>query len=105
MVFAAAIVLSCRLMPGRGRILLIDDEPSLLLTYSLILQRQAFDVVPAPTLAAARAAMQAGAFHAILCDLNIQAEGGGLPFLQEAQQTMPRATPILLTGYASPEQT
>src|SRR5512142_1997372 len=91
-------------MAARGRILLIDDEPSLLLTYSLILQRQGFEVVPARTLEEARAAMQPDSFRAIVCDLNIQSEGGGLPFLVDAQRTMPRAKSILLTGFATPEQ-
>lgn len=91
-------------MPGRGRILLIDDEPPVLLTYTLILQQHGYEVEAVASTAEARAELDRGSFDIVICDLSIDGERGGFTLLDEARQRLPRVATFLLTGYASEEQ-
>lgn len=97
-------MLFCQRMQGRGRILLIDDEPPVLLTYTMILQRQGYDIIAAATAGEAREALRNHQFDVVICDLSIEGENGGFPLLEQAMQQNPAVTAILLTGYASEEQ-
>lgn len=87
-----------------ARILLIDDEPPVLLTYALILQQHSYDVVAVPSASEARSALQEGPFDIVICDLSIDGERGGFALLEEARTRHPRVATFLLTGYASEEQ-
>lgn len=91
-------------MTGRTRILLIDDEPPVLLTYSLILRQNGYEIIGVPTAEEARAALREGEFEIVICDLSIEGERGGFNLLEEARNRMPGVSTFLLTGYASEEQ-
>lgn len=87
-----------------GRILIVDDEPPVLLTYTLILQQHGYEVTAAASADEARTELSGDRFDIVICDLSIDGERGGFTLLDEARQRHPRTATFLLTGYASEEQ-
>jgi PleD family two-component response regulator len=65
-------------IPTRARILFVDDEPSIRLTLSAILQQHGFQVTVASTVAEALALITAEHYDVLLSDLNIGHAGGRL---------------------------
>lgn len=91
-------------MSARTRILLVDDEPPVLLTFTLILQQHQYEVTAVSSAPEARAAMGEGAFDIVICDLSIEGQDGGFRLLDEARRRHSGVATFLLTGYASEEQ-
>ncbi len=81
----------------RERVLVVDDEPTVLATLAHILDRGGYAVHQATDLATAIAAMQTTAFHLVLSDLYL---GKDLAWqLAEAADALrPRVPVVLLTG-------
>ncbi len=84
-------------------ILIVDDEPSVLLTYELILRQQGFVVTSAATSAEAVAALRQGRFDVVICDLQLESQRGGFDVINEARRHDPKLPAVLLTGYATTE--
>jgi len=87
--------------PQRSRILVVDDEPSVLLTYRLILEQQGYEVVAAASSAEAKKTMETQSIDLLLCDLSLEDRHTGFEVIEFARQRQPSAISVLLTGYAS----
>jgi DNA-binding NtrC family response regulator len=85
------------------RVLVVDDEAAVLLTYRLILERQGYEVVACGTSAAAITAMQAQQFDVVLCDYSLEEQHTGFEVISEARKLDSAIPAALLTGYATKE--
>jgi PAS domain S-box-containing protein len=85
-----------------ARVLLVDDEESVLLTLEAVLRQEGYDVKAVGSGADALKALQRSAYDLLLTDLRID-EIDGLTLLAAAQKRDPETISILLTGYASLE--
>ena len=59
------------------RVLVVDDEAAVLLTYRLILERQGYEVVACNTSRAAIEAMEKQQFDVVLCDYSLEEQHTG----------------------------
>jgi CheY-like chemotaxis protein len=87
--------------PQRSRILVVDDEPSVLLTYRLILEQQGYDVLVASSSTEARRTIEKENIDLLLCDLSLEERHTGFEVIEFARTRQPDAISVLLTGYAS----
>jgi DNA-binding NtrC family response regulator len=82
------------------RILLVDNESALLLSYSLIFQRAGYTVSTAATTEAALTLLHQQSFDVLLCDLTMEHEMSGLEIIGAARQIAPQMPAVLMTGYS-----
>jgi DNA-binding NtrC family response regulator len=59
-------------MERKSRILVVDDEPNVLVTYRLILQQRGYDVSAALSSEEARTAIVNDESDLLLCDLSLE---------------------------------
>lgn len=90
-------------MSEAGRILVVDDEPSVLVTYKMILQQQGHQVEVALTSRAALDLIDRQPFDLLLCDLSLEEKHTGFEVIEAARRQLPGVVCVILTGYASPE--
>lgn len=90
-------------MALRPSILVVDDEPAVLLTYTMILRQHGYDVAGAATVRAAVETLSQRPFDLLVCDLALESSRGGLDVVDFARQQSPAVPAILLTGFASRE--
>ncbi len=83
-----------------GRILIVDDEASMLVTLSLLLRGEGFEVVGVGNLAEALRALERGTYDAIVTDLRMDG-GDGVDVLRAAKRRSPTSEVIILTAYGS----
>ena len=84
-------------------ILVVDDEPNVLVTYRLILQQQGYQVSAAISSEEARTCLQKGGVDLLLCDLSLEKQQSGFDVIQYGRNLNPTLSAVLLTGYASAE--
>ena len=53
------------------RIVVVDDDPSVLTTYRMILEQKGYEVVPAPSAQEARRVLEGERLDLLLCDLSL----------------------------------
>jgi diguanylate cyclase (GGDEF)-like protein len=82
------------------RILVVDDEPSILAYLKLVLEPEGYGVTTAVTLFEAREAVAAGRLDLILCDKNLP-DGSGLELAEELSRAPAGCELLMMTGYAS----
>ena len=87
----------------KSNILVVDDEPNVLLTYRLILQQQGYDVCAALSSEEARTAIREQTIDLLLCDLSLERQESGFDVIDFAKRKDPLMPTVLLTGYATPE--
>jgi len=85
------------------RVLVVDDEAAVLLTYRLILERQGYDVVACGTSKAAIQAMEQQRFDVVLCDYSLEEQHTGFEVISVARNIDSNIPAALLTGYATKE--
>jgi CheY-like chemotaxis protein len=85
------------------RILVVDDEASVLLTYRLILEHQGYDVVACGTSREAIVLLQYQRFDTVLCDYSLEEQHTGFEVIAVARRYDPAIPAALLTGYATKE--
>jgi len=85
------------------RVLVVDDEASVLYTYRMILEREGYDVVAASTCKAAKEAIAKQDFDLILCDYSLEQQHTGFEVIAAARERRPNVPSIMLTGYATLE--
>jgi two-component system, OmpR family, phosphate regulon sensor histidine kinase PhoR len=85
-----------------AKVLVVDDEESVLFTLQAVLKQEGYDVTGAGTGPDALKAIRENRFDLLLTDLRID-EIDGLTLLAAAQKRDPETVSILLTGYASLE--
>ena len=95
----------CILLPmsERPAILVVDDEPSVLLTYSMILRHHGYEVIGVATAREAKVVLEEQRFDMLVCDLALEGSRSGLDVLDFARALYPGIPAILLTGYATRE--
>ncbi len=94
---------SRRRMSDRPRILIVDDEPSVLVTYQLILEQHGFSVIGVSSTPAAMQALDANHFDVVVCDLQLETQRSGFDIIRAARARDATIPAILLTGYATTE--
>ncbi len=87
----------------RPTILVVDDEPSVLLTYSAILRQNGYDVTGVATAREATDALEQHRFDLLICDLALEGSRSGFDVLDFARARHVGVPAILLTGYATKE--
>jgi DNA-binding NtrC family response regulator len=88
---------------GKYRILVVDDESSVLLTYRLILEHQGYEVVACGKSTEAIALLQNQRFDTVLCDYSLEEQHTGFEVIAAARRHDPAIPAALLTGYATKE--
>lgn len=81
------------------RLLLVDDEPAIVQTLSIILQRHDFEVTSATNVADALQAISSQKFDILVTDLNIGEPGDGFTVVSALRRTQPDALALIITGF------
>ncbi len=90
---------------AKPAMLVVDDEQSVALTLSLIFRKEGFLVSTAGNCAEALALLGKRSFDVVVTDLHMEKPDIGLVVAQTASQLRPRPVVIILTGYASMNNT
>jgi two-component system, sensor histidine kinase len=90
-------------MPALRKILVVDDEPAVLLTYELVLRHQGFDVASASSSQEAAELLAKSKFDVLISDLGLRGDQDGLAVIELARRHYPGIGCLLLTGFAEPE--
>src|SRR5438876_6442621 len=85
-----------------ARLLLVDDEESVLLTLEAVLEREGYDVTTATSGHAAMGLVAGERFDAALLDIRLD-DMDGIEILEAIHERQPDCAPIMLTGFASLE--
>lgn len=85
---------------SKAKILLVDDEPSVLLTVTEILRLEGYEVHPVTDGASAIAAIRETHYDLVLTDLRMKGIDG-LGVLTEVRKQSPNTVTVMMTGYAS----
>ena len=88
---------------SRPRILVIDDEPSVLLTYKMILEQEGYEVTAAPTSQEAFKAIDNAEFELLLCDFSLEQQHTGFEVIAAERKVRPHTPCVLWTGYTNLE--
>jgi CheY-like chemotaxis protein len=87
----------------KSRVLVVDDERNVLLTYKMLLEQQGYDTTAILTAKEAIGLLENQRFDLLLCDLSLEEKRTGFEVIQAARLRNSRVPAVLLTGYASPE--
>lgn len=86
----------------KPHVLVVDDEPSVLLTYQMILEQQGYQVsAVGSSVEAMEVVEQAAHIDLLLCDLSLEQRHTGFEVIEAAHRRHPELPAVLLTGYAS----
>ena len=88
-------------MHRKGHILVVDDEPNVLVTYRLILQREGYEVSAAISAEEARTMLAERNIDLLLCDLSLERQESGFDVIEAARRKNPEIASVLLTGYTT----
>lgn len=83
----------------RKQILFVDDEDSIRLTLSLVLQQRGYDVEVAASVREAIGKITSNRFDVLLSDLNIGEAGDGFAVVRAIREVNSGCVTIILTGY------
>lgn len=85
------------------RILIVDDDPAVLRTYALLMQRQGYAVTTANSAEYAQKLLAEGSFDLMLTDLAMEKWRSGFELIEFAKGRHPAMPALLITGYATPQ--
>ncbi|HET9087520.1 MAG TPA: response regulator [Acidobacteriaceae bacterium] len=83
----------------KRRILLVDDEPAILLTLKALLEIHGFEVETASSARDAKAKLRASMFHMVITDMRMENEEAGLEVARAAKKTPYQPAVALLTAF------
>jgi signal transduction histidine kinase len=89
-------------MREQPKVLVVDDEDSVVVTIKAILQLDGYDVATTTSGARAREMVREVEYDLVLTDLRLE-DGDGLDVLKAVRESYPETVTIMLTGYASLE--
>ena len=89
-------------MREQPKVLVVDDEESVVVTIKAILQLDGYDVATTTSCTQARAMVRDVEYDLVLTDLRLE-DGDGLDVLKAVRESHPETVTIMLTGYASLE--
>lgn len=87
-------------MADNVRIMVIDDEPSVLESFKMILKIKDYDVATFPDGPTALAQLQKGQYDVVFCDLKLPGMDG-LEVLKKVKEIDPDVEFIIVTAYAT----
>ncbi len=82
----------------RGTVLLAEDEPAILYTFTTILEEAGFRVQSARTFQTAQESIQQNDFDAIITEFSLDREGMGLELAREAKKRKKVPAILIYTG-------
>jgi two-component system response regulator PilR (NtrC family) len=82
------------------RVLIVDDETSMVEMLSFFFSDEGFNLQCANSVEQARAAMAEQAFDLVLCDI-LMPDGNGLDLLRQIKEESPQTAVIMMTAYTS----
>lgn len=85
---------------SKAKILVVDDEPNILLTLTAILQHDGYEVEGVSGGAEAIASVRQHHYDVVLTDLKMPGIDG-LAVLEEVRRSAPQTVTVMMTGYAS----
>jgi len=88
---------------AKSRVLVVDDEPSVLSTYRMILEQSGYDAIAAATSAEAIQAIRENDFDLILSDFSLEQQHTGFEVIEAARKKKQDIPCCILTGYATLE--
>jgi signal transduction histidine kinase len=89
-------------MREQPKVLVVDDEESVVVTIKAILQLDGYNVATTTSGVQARAMVRDVEYDLVLTDLRLE-DGDGLEVLKAVRENYPETVTIMLTGYASLE--
>jgi DNA-binding response OmpR family regulator len=81
------------------RLLFVDDENSIRVTLTAILQQEGFDVTACATVPEAIEAINKNQFDVLISDLNVGEPGDGFTVVSAMRRVQPQVITFILTGY------
>lgn len=81
------------------RLLFVEDEESIRLTLSAILEQNGFDVTAVATVAEALRVISTEHFDLLISDLNLGEQGDGFTVVSAMRRVQPHCPTLILTGY------
>ncbi|HZU21207.1 MAG TPA: response regulator [Terriglobales bacterium] len=85
------------------RVLVVDDEPSVLFTYRMILEQEGYKTTAVPSAREALELVRRNDYHIVLCDYSLEEKHTGFEVIDAARQRRKDLPCVLLTGYANQE--
>jgi DNA-binding NtrC family response regulator len=89
--------------PAKARVLVVDDEPSVLSTYRMILEQSGYNAIAAATSVEALQAIRENDFDLILSDFSLEQQHTGFEVIEAARKKRQDVPCCILTGYATLE--
>lgn len=86
----------------KQRILLVDDELTILLTLKAILELHGFEVETAASAREAKSKLKANIYHMVITDMRMENETAGLEVVQAAKKAVYNPAVAMLTAFPSP---
>jgi CheY-like chemotaxis protein len=87
-----------------ARILLVDDERSIVMTLTAILQKNGFQVTSAASAREAKEKLAGNKFDLVITDLKMETDGAGFEVVKAALEQPYKPATLLLTAYPVPPQ-
>jgi CheY-like chemotaxis protein len=81
------------------RVLLVDDDPAVLLTLKAVLSLHRFEVETADSVREACRKLREGVFELVITDVRMEHEGSGLEVVHTARRQAYRPSTAVLTAY------
>jgi CheY-like chemotaxis protein len=81
------------------RVLLVDDDPSVLLSLKAVLELHQFDVETAVSVAEAERKLATGTFDLVVTDVRMEREASGFEVVRAAARQPSRPATAVLTAY------
>jgi DNA-binding response OmpR family regulator len=81
------------------KLLLVDDEPSILMTLELVLKTEGFEVQTASSGKAAKAALAEDSFDLVLTDLSLESPSTGYTIVRAAKQHPAKPATLVVSGF------
>jgi DNA-binding NtrC family response regulator len=88
----------------KPRILVVEDDPSVLTTYRMLLERQGYEVVSVSSYNEAEGSLQKQNFDLLICDLSLEKQHSAFEVIDVARSHDREMAAVVVTGYASPEE-
>lgn len=88
----------------RGTVLLAEDEPAILYTFTTILEEAGFRVESARTFQIAQESIRRNDYDAIITEFSLDKEGMGLELAREAKKRKRVPAVLVYTGYPTVER-
>ncbi len=89
----------------KRRILLVDDEPAILLTLKALLEIHGFEVESASSARDAKAKLRSSMFHMVITDMRMESDQAGLEVAKAAKKAEYQPAVALLTAFPMSDDT